>query len=301
MRRKPLILIKTKVGSSRRVELAHGRIALLLAVLLLLPGCVSDALAGFTGSLGTAILDNDDPETVRAGAPSYLLLIDALVDGEPTNATYLALSSQLHGAYGSAFVDEPERKVRFATKALVLAERALCAERADACGLRARQLPDIEAWLGTAAADDVPRVYGLAVAWAGYIQASSEDWNAVAELSRVQRLMSWVAATTPAHDQGGAHLYLGVMASLVPAAMGGQPEASRAHFEKAVELSGGRHLMTKVMFARSYARSVYDRELHDRLLNEVLAADPHVPGQTLVNVIAQREAKALLASADEYF
>jgi hypothetical protein len=59
--------------------------------------------------------------------------------------------------------------------------------------------------------------------------------------------------------------------------------------------------MTKVMFARSYARSVYDRELHDRLLNEVLAADPRVPGQTLVNVIAQREARVLLASADEYF
>ncbi len=290
--------IDTRRPSSGRFE---TRLALLLAVVLLLPGCVSDALAGFTGSLGTAILDNDDPETVRAGAPSYLLLIDALVDGEPENPTYLALSSQLHGAYGSAFVDEPERKVRFAIKSLALAERALCAERADACGLRARPLPEIAAWLGIAGTEAVPRVYGLAVAWAGYIQASSEDWNAVAELARVQRLMSWVAATAPAHDQGGAHLYLGVMAALVPAAMGGRPEDSRAHFEKAIELSAGRHLMTKVMFARSYARSVYDRELHDRLLNEVLAADPHVPGQTLVNVVAQREARALLASADEYF
>ena len=272
-----------------------------MVALLALSGCVSDALAGFTGSLGTAILDNDDPETVRAGAPSYLLLVDALVDGDPTNVAYLSTSAQLHGAYGSAFVDEPERKVRFAAKSLALAERALCAERADACGLRARQLPEIETWLAAATADDVPQVYGLAVAWAGFIQANSEDWNAVAELARVQRLMAWVAEVAPAHDNGGAHLYLGVMASLVPAAMGGKPEEARAHFEKAIELSGGKHLMTKVMFARSYARSVYDRELHDRLLNEVLAADPHVPGMTLVNVIAQREAKVLLASAEEYF
>ena len=38
----------------------------------------------------------------------------------------------------------------------------------------------------------------------------------------------------------------------------------------------------KVEFARTYARLVYDRELHDRLLEDVLAADPDVPGLTLV-------------------
>ena len=46
---------------------------------------------------------------------------------------------------------------------------------------------------------------------------------------------------------------------------------------------------------------VFDRELHDRLLNEVLAADPSYKGWTLSNVMARREAEALLQSADEYF
>ncbi|MDH4015412.1 MAG: TRAP transporter TatT component family protein, partial [Chromatiales bacterium] len=63
----------------------------------------------------------------------------------------------------------------------------------------------------------------------------------------------------------------------------------------------GRDLSVKVEFARTYARLVYDRELHDRLLGEVLAADPDVPGLTLFNVLAQRQAEILLASADDYF
>jgi hypothetical protein len=41
--------------------------------------------------------------------------------------------------------------------------------------------------------------------------------------------------------------------------------------------------------------------LHDRLLNEVLAADPYQDGYTLSNVLAQEQAREMLAQADEYF
>jgi hypothetical protein len=59
--------------------------------------------------------------------------------------------------------------------------------------------------------------------------------------------------------------------------------------------------MAKVIYAQQYARMVYDRELHDRLLTEVLAADPQVPDMVLQNTLAQERALALLASADAYF
>jgi hypothetical protein len=83
--------------------------------------------------------------------------------------------------------------------------------------------------------------------------------------------------------------------------MGGEPEKGRAHFERAVALSNGRNLMAKVSFAKHYGRLVFDRELHDRLLQEVLAASPKAPGQTLLNVLAQQQARELLDSADHYF
>ena len=53
--------------------------------------------------------------------------------------------------------------------------------------------------------------------------------------------------------------------------------------------------------AERYARMKFDRPLHDRLLNEVLAADPQAKDYTLSNTLAQRQAHKLLNSADEYF
>jgi hypothetical protein len=89
--------------------------------------------------------------------------------------------------------------------------------------------------------------------------------------------------------------------TLRPPALGGQPEKGREYFERAIEISGGNDLSAKLEYARSYARPLYKRELHDRLLNEVLAADAEVPGYTLTNVLAQRDAVELLSSADDYF
>ena len=92
-----------------------------------------------------------------------------------------------------------------------------------------------------------------------------------------------------------------VTVSLLPPAYGGEPEKGRAAFEKAIELSGGRDLSAKVEFARGYARLMYERDLHDKLLTEVLAADPIQTGYTLTNVMAQESATELLATADDYF
>ena len=78
-----------------------------------------------------------------------------------------------------------------------------------------------------------------------------------------------------------------------------QPEGRRG--QNALTLSDGQHMLTKVMFAEQYARLVFDRELHDQLLTEVMATDPAVPGLTLMNVVARQQAAVLLESADAYF
>jgi hypothetical protein len=57
----------------------------------------------------------------------------------------------------------------------------------------------------------------------------------------------------------------------------------------------------KVLYARQYARAKFDRELHDRLLQEVLKTKPNIPGYTLINTLAQKQARELLDNADDYF
>jgi len=280
-----------------------GTLTLLLAVLAS-GGCttiISGVSQGFTDNLSSAILDSEDIETVRDGAPAYLLLIDGLLEGSPEDAGILSTAARLNSAYAGAFIEEQDRSRRMHSKALALARRAVCAEIDEGCELEKMDVATFQAWLSERDDDEVDLLYGLGSTWAGWMQVHSDDFNAIAQLARVKALMQRVVELDETVDDGGAHLYLGVFETLFPPAMGGKPEVGQEHFEKAIALSGGRHLLTKVMYAENYARLVFDRELHDRLVNEVLTANPRVKGLTLINIVAQGRARSLMESADEYF
>jgi hypothetical protein len=103
------------------------------------------------------------------------------------------------------------------------------------------------------------------------------------------------------YQQGAAHLYMAMSYTLLPPAMGGKPELGRKHFERALLLSNGNNLTVKVFYARQYARMVFNRDLFERLLQEVISADPVAPDLTLMNMLAQQQAQELLAKVDDYF
>jgi hypothetical protein len=113
--------------------------------------------------------------------------------------------------------------------------------------------------------------------------------------------MNRVMELDESHDDGGVHVYLGILNALRPPALGGQLDVAKAHFERAIELSNGTDLSAKVEYARRYGRMMFDQELHDRLLDEVIAAPAEAPGRTLLNVLAKRDAAELLASSADYF
>lgn len=274
------------------------------AVALLLTGCASligSVTGGLFEDLSDAILDSDDPATVRDGAPAYLLMLDALLRGDPDNPELLRGAATLNGAYATAFVADEVRRRAFATKAFEFAHRAACIDIDWLCEVRTVGFDELARHAATLDARQVGPAYALATAWAGWIQAHAHDWNAIADLARVKPIMARVVELDEAHDHGGPHLYMGVFETLIPPTSGGHPEIGRAHFERVLELTDGRHLMAKVFFAQQYARLLFDRELHDALLNEVLAADAAAPGLTLMNTIAKEQARALLDSADDYF
>ncbi len=149
--------------------------------------------------------------------------------------------------------------------------------------------------------DDVPVLFGFASAWATWIQANSDDWNATIQLPKVAALMERVIALDEGYDHGNAHVYMGVLSTQLPAEVGGKPEVGRQHFERANELSAGRNLMVNVLFAKYYARLVFDQQLHDSLLNAVLASDTEARDLTLSNALAQQQAKELLEGSNDFF
>ncbi len=270
--------------------------------LALTTGCAS-LVSGFTGrvasDLADTILNSRDIATVRDGVPAYLLMIDSFLIGSPDDPELLLAASTLYGSF-TVFVDEPRAKL-LTDKAIGYALHAACIRRASLCAVRSVPFAEFKSRVDDLSPKAVPLMYALGTAWAGWISAHADDWNAVAELARVKYLMSRIVDLDETWDNGGPHLYMGALETILPAAMGGNPEVGRQHFERAIEIAGGTYLMTKVFYAEQYARMVFDRDLHDRLLQEVIAADPVQPGMTLSNMVAQERAGRLLAESEAYF
>jgi hypothetical protein len=275
-----------------------------LAALVVTAGCstlMSSATTGLADSLTGAILNQNDPETVRQGAPAYLLLIDGLIADNPKNTSLLLAGASLYSSYAGAFVDDHDRAAKLSEKGRDYGWRAMCTSDRSACNSWSAPYGEFEKAVSEMGVKELPVLYGAAAAWATWVMANKGDWAAVADKARVDAMMRRVVELDDSYDEGSAYLYLGVLATILPEAMGGKPEEGRLAFERAIELSGGRNLMAKVLLAEDYAKLVFDAELHDRLCQEVIDADPEAPGLTLINTLAQEKAKALLADSRDYF
>lgn len=271
---------------------------------LLLSGCaaiVAQQTSGLADALGSAIRANKDLQTVKDGAPAYLLLMDAMVQQDPESPALLLGAADLYSFYGGVFVDDPVRAVLFANKAMGYATEGSCLQDALFCDWASLDREAFEARLAELEPDHLATLNTVASVWVGWIQASSDDWNAIAQLSRVQQMIERVVALDPNYEQGTAQLYLGVLHTLLPPLQGGKPELGRSHFEAAIAASEGRNLLAKTYFAKFYARMVFDEELHHQLLTEVIDADFDDPQFNLMNELAKQEARILLADESDYF
>jgi hypothetical protein len=279
--------------------------ALPLAVLLSLTGgCVSlmtSAATGLADSLSDAVLNQNDPETARAAIPAYMVLLDGILESNPDDPELLAAAATMYATYGAVFADNEKRASRLTTRARSYALRAMCNTYAESCNWPAMTYDEFVASVHGVKAKHADILYSYGFASLVFLRAHSSDWNSLAELPEIEALFYHYLDIAPDDVTASTHTYMGIMLTLRPPALGGKPDEARMHFEKAIALTDGRDLGAKVEFARGYAKLLYDRELHDRLLHEVLAADPEQHGLTLSNILAQEDAVIMLEEADDYF
>jgi hypothetical protein len=280
------------------------KVLILLPVSLTLGACaslMSSVATGLADNLSVAILNQDDPEIVRAGAPSYLLLLDSFVEGNPDDPDILAAGATLYATYGAVFAEEEVRAQRLTTRARRYALKAMCESYSAACGWPDATYEEFVASLDGIGPKKAEYLYTYGFASLAFLRAHSSDVNSIAELPQIEALFTHYLDISGDAVNSSAYTYMGILLTLRPPAAGGEPERAREYFEKAIALTDGKDLSAIVEFARNYAKKLYEREMHDRLLNEVMAADPYQDGFTLSNVLAQEEAAVLLAEADDYF
>lgn len=262
---------------------------------------MSSAATGLADDLAAAVLNQDDPDLVRDGAPAYLLLLDSILEGSPDDPELLIAAAKMYATYGTVFADDPERSARLTARALDYAQRGVCSAYSHGCEWNTANFDEFEASIAGLKPKHAEIAYGYSIATLAYTVSHADDWNAIARLPHLEALLLRYLEISESAVESDVYTYLGVLLTLRPPALGGKPEEARTYFERSIQLTAGTDLSAKVEFAQGYARLLYNRELHDRLLNEVMDADPNVPGYTLSNVLAQRNAAELLASADDYF
>ncbi len=270
----------------------------------LLGGCsfiIDTQTSNAADQLSATIMNHDDPATVSAAIPTLLILMDSYARGEKSSGDAKLSAAKLYGAYAGAFVEDMSRRKTLTSTAFHYAKSGSCKKDFAWCGLDRFDKDMFAAFVENLDKNQIDIIYAYAVAWLSYIEAHSDDWNAIADLPKPQQMFTFVIDQDESYDNAGAHLYLAALALTIPPALGGKPEIGKQHFERAIELTDGRNLLIKVEYARRYARLIFDKELHHQLLVDVLASDPHQEGLTLMNVWAQQQAQILLDDESDYF
>jgi hypothetical protein len=236
----------------------------------------------------------------------------------PGNRDLLLLTSKSFATFTFGFVEddleqaEPfsvqadqqlARAIDYYGRAFGYGQRAMALEHEEWPAVLERPLDELAAHLGGLEQEDAVALFWVAYPWGSRINLTADDPASVVDLPKVRALMERVLALDETVYFGGAHLFLGATDATFPEALGGNPESSKAHFERAIELTGGRYLMAKVLYAVYYhARQSRDRQAYHAMLEEVVATPGDVwPEQRLSNELARQRAARWLEREEEVF
>ena len=294
-----------------------------LAVAVLgLVGCSSveklaiKKVAASLGSGSVVFAQDDDPELVGQALPATLKLTEVMLQKAPEDRNLLLAACSGFTQYAYAFVDteaffiEPEDFLRareLETRALKLYLRAqgYCME-----GLTLVR-PGIDKELQLAPERAAARLgkehldlmFWTAASWGAAIAKGQNRPELTADLPAVRSLLERALALDETYQGGALHEAMITLEAL-PKALGGSEEKAREHFDRAVELSGGRSAGAYVTLARTVAVANQQRAEFESLLRSALAVDVDAEdgrNRRLANVLAQRQAEELLRRADDYF
>jgi predicted anti-sigma-YlaC factor YlaD len=264
---------------------------------------------------GSAFASDDDPELIRAAAPSSLKMIESLLAESPDHRGLRLAAASGFTQYAYCFLEQDadllaDQDYAGATQLRTRARKMYL--RARDHGLRglevthpdfARQLrTDPKAAVRLAVADDVPLLYWTAAAWGAAINLSKDNAELIGDLVRVEALIDRALELNEGFDAGSIHTFLITYEMSRRGAPGDPAARARKHFDRAMELSHGTQAAPLVSLAESVAVVRQNRAEFTALLQRALALDPAAHPETqLANLVMQRRARWLLARTDELF
>lgn len=272
------------------------------------PMLFEDALQ-WTREASDSFTTMHDFDTAKEAAYGSLGQIEGLHRLVPDNEDGLFLLNRSWASIAFAFMDD-EREAALAEKRAQDAEYQKARARAafkrarffgeELVNLRfdgykeaLRNADTLKAWLRKNYDDDehAEELLWLGFSIVGRIAFDQDNPEAVAELWIGVQMLERVVEIDDTLENGTAHTVLG--AYHARGAMG-ELDLAKKHFDRAMEIHGGKVLTTQLNLASRYYCMKRDKENYVKTLNTVLAADDPFPEERLVNVIAQRRARRYL-------
>jgi TRAP transporter TatT component family protein len=263
-------------------------------------------MASALASASSVYESDNDPEFVRAAAPSTLKTVEMLLTQAPDHPALLltACSGFTQYSYGFLHVEAEVRATDTAAANDLRTRAGRMYRRARGYCLHGLQVrhpaltaqalaADPAGALKAATIADVPWLYWTAAAWGAELSLASSQLARIAELATVRALLNRAKALNDSWEQGAIHEALIAFDGLPPL-LGGSPSAARADFDRAMQLSERKSVFAYV----ALATTITDPAEKRRLLEQALAIDVNsLTARRLTNFIAQRYARALLNAA----
>ena len=308
----------TVAPSSPSATFLAARLALLLLLAIGGSGCsmrhiAAEHLGDALSSGGQVFASDDDPELIRTATPFSLKLMESVLAERPQHAALLTATARGYTQYAYAFLQQEADEIedqdvaaayRLRERARKLYRRArdygLRALEANHPGFSAALKTDPAAALEGTSKEEVAQLYWSGAAWALMIALSKDDPDAVADVPLMSALMARALALDEGYEAGALHVFM-ISFEMARSGARGQP-AARAHFRRALELSGARQAGPYVALAEAVAVPAQDRREFENLLAAALKIDPDAaPEWRLANTLMQRRAHWLLARTDQLF
>ncbi|MEK6198140.1 MAG: TRAP transporter TatT component family protein [Desulfobacterales bacterium] len=286
----------------KTLTLALGKIFLALTVLMYSSGCTSLIVNPLLDPLTLSLQKQTDLQLLQDGVPSLLLLLDGLIASDPDNERLLMTAAKAYGAYATVLYEEGqvERAVTVSSKAKEYGINLL-KQLPGLQNINNNTLGEIDQSLGKISPGRVGSLFWGTYGWAIWIQYQEGAPAAMADLPIVEQIMLRVVELDESYYYGGAHIFLGAYYGSRPQMFGGNPEASRQHFERALALNDRLFLLTHVAYAETYARTMFDRELYLELLTEVIEQPLADSDMASSNKVAKVKAEKLIVQIDDFF
>jgi predicted anti-sigma-YlaC factor YlaD len=267
--------------------------------------------AAAASGAGGAFARDDDPELVRDAVPFALKTMESIADELPEHVGLRLGMARGFTQYAYAFVEQPAEMGAQPDQAAqqMLRARKLYLRARD-YGLQGLQLQrgltaqDLRTPQGVARLekDDVPLLYWTFAPWAAAIAANKRDLELVGDLPVIAAMLDRALQLDESWDDGALHEFAITFDPARPE--GTTPQRQKAHLDRAMQLAQGGKISPLVTYAEAVAGPAQNKPEYEALLKQAASFDvdqPKARNYRLVNVLAQRRARYLLAHEDDVF